>query len=504
MNAKKTISVILSALLLLPSLALLGGCGGEQEIRLRIYNWEEYIDEGGEDSYAYDPIDNPDAPSMIDDFESWYEETYEKPIRVEYSTFGTNEDLYNQLKLGNSYDLVCPSEYMIMKLAAENMLQPLSEEFFDGSKEVNYYINNVSPYIQGVFETGKITADGEEHRWSDYAAGYMWGTTGLIYNPETVSDEDLKQGWSIMLDEKYRKKVTTKDNVRDSYFVGLAINYYEDLMKLKQDHTEGILSDNDYNAAITEIMNRTDEKSVAEVQQILLDMKANIFGFETDTGKSDMVKGTISLNFAWSGDAVYAMDLAEEEGVYLNFHIPEEGANLFFDGWVMPKGANAQAAEAFINFMSMPENAVRNMDYIGYSSVIAGEEILSYIEEIYSAEENDETAVPYDLSYFFGEEVIILAPEEQLDRQLYGQYPPESVMLRCAVMDYYGEADARINELWTKVKGEMLDAWAIVVICVAVALIALFVIYVKLGSKIDFFRLKPKKGYVRIDQQPLR
>lgn len=504
MNAKKTASVLLSALLLLPSLTLLGGCGGQDEVRLRVYNWEEYIDEGGEDSYAYDPVENPDAPSMIDDFEAWYEDTYGKPIRVEYSTFGTNEDLYNQLKLGNSYDLVCPSEYMIMKLAAENMLQPLSEDFFDESNELNYYINNVSPYIRGVFETGKVTVDGKEHSWSDYAAGYMWGTTGLIYNPETVSDEDLEQGWRIMLDSKFQKKVTTKDNVRDSYFVGLAINYYDELIALKAQHEGGALSDSEYNARVTEVMNRTDEKSVAEVQQILLEMKANIFGFETDTGKSDMVKGTISLNFAWSGDAVYAIDLAEEEDVYLNFHIPEEGANLFFDGWVMPKGANTQAAEAFINFMARPDNAVRNMDYIGYSSVIAGDEILAYIEETYSAEEDDKTAVPYDLSYFFGEEVSILAPEEQLSRQLYGQYPPVEVMHRCAVMDYYGEADALINELWTKVKGEVLDAWAIIVICVAVVAIALFIIYVKLGSKIDFFRLKPKKGYTRIDQQPLR
>lgn len=90
-----------------------------------------------------------------------------------------------------------------------------------------------------------------------------------------------------MLDSAYKNKVTTKDNVRDSYFVGLGILYRDELLALDK-------SASDYNEKVTEIMNRTDEASVDKVQKILTDMKENIFGFETDTGKSDMVKGTIS------------------------------------------------------------------------------------------------------------------------------------------------------------------------------------------------------------------
>jgi spermidine/putrescine transport system substrate-binding protein len=505
MKSKKLISVALSALFLVPSLAFLGGCGTRNETVLRVYNWEEYIDEGGEDSYAYDPIENPNAPSIIDDFESWFEETYNAPIRVEYSTFGTNEDLYNQLKLGNSYDLVCPSEYMIMKLAAENMLQPLNDaedpddvDFFDQTNELNYYANHVSPFIAEVFENGTVEVEGTTRRWSEYAAGYMWGTTGFIYNPELVSAEALDQGWAIMLDKNFRKRVTTKDNVRDSYFVGLAILYRQELLDLDREDPE-------YNKKVTEIMNRTDEETISKVQNILLEMKENIFGFETDTGKADMVKGTIALNFSWSGDAVYAINLAEEENdMKLHFHIPEESANLFFDGWVMPKGANRKAAKAFINFLSKPENAVRNMDYIGYSSVIAGEEVFEYVQETYETEEDDESAAEYDLSYFFGEGAVISAAADQLDRQLFAQYPPQEVMQRCAVMDYYGKDDALINELWTKVKGETLDGWAIAVICVAVLSIAVFVLIVKFGGKIDLFRRKPKKGYTLVKQEAYR
>lgn len=505
---KSILSTALALTLCLPSLALFSGCSQKDTIVLRVYNWEEYIDEGGEESY-YDP----EANHMATDFELWYKETYEKDVRVEYSKFGTNEDLYNQLKLGDKYDLICPSEYMIMKLAAEGMLEPYSAEFFDETNDKNYYIRNVSPFIKDVFENGKVTIGEEVHSWSEYAAGYMWGTTGLVYNPETVSEEDLEQGWSIMLDEKFKGRVTTKDNVRDSYFVGLGIYYRDELLSLDKNAA-------DYNERVTEIMNRTDEASIAGVQDVLLRMKQNIFGFETDTGKKDMVTGKIDINFAWGGDAVYAMDEAEgdektpeDERVYLNYYIPEESSNLFFDGWAIPKDENRsedvkKAAEAFVNFMSIPENAVRNMDYIGYASVIAGDEehseIRDYIDDTYASDDEDDM-VPYDLSYFFGLEdgsVVIDTFSDQLQRQLYAQFPPKEVMTHCAVMDYYGSAEEGINELWTKIKGEALDAWAIAVIAVTAAAIIVVFLLKKVGEKIKIPR-KHKQGYALVKQEKI-
>lgn len=103
-----------------------------------------------------------------------------KKVEVEYSCFGTNEDLYNQLTMGDTYDLVCPSDYMIMKLMAEGALEPYSEKFYDTSIETNYYVKGVSPYIKGVFDENEIGGEA----WSKYAAGYMWGITGILYNPE--------------------------------------------------------------------------------------------------------------------------------------------------------------------------------------------------------------------------------------------------------------------------------------------------------------------------------
>ncbi|MBO5046157.1 MAG: extracellular solute-binding protein [Clostridia bacterium] len=532
MNGKRILSIATAGFLLLPTLAFASGCGEEKPIRLRVYSWEEYIDEGGEDSYVYDEIDgmihddykawnlqtfgsevDESAPSLLNDFERWYEHKYGTPITVEYSTFGTNEDMYNQLKLGDTYDLICPSEYMIMKLAAENMLVPYPESFFDQENEDNHYARNVSPFIDNVFTSHTVTVTDEsgnqtDHLWRDYAAGYMWGTTGMIYNPETADEDDLIN-WNVMLNKSYQNEVTTKDNVRDSYFVGLAILYEEELLSLRSLHESGNLSDEEYTNKIAEIMNRTDEQSVQGVQEILLSMKDNLYGFETDTGKSDLVKGIISLNFAWSGDAVYAIDLAEEEDVILKYFVPQECANLWFDGWVMPKDENrteetVQAAHAFVNFLSMPYNAIRNMYYIGYTSAIASDEVLEYIDYMYGIEEGDE-GVPYDLSYFFGYDAEIVTYEDQLSRQLFAQYPPEDVMLRCSVMDYFDtETYERINELWAQVKGAELDAWAIAVICVSIVAITAFFLLIKFGNKIDFFRTKPKKGYVKVKQEPYR
>ena len=522
MNKKRIGALALAAFASFPTLLFASGCSKDDTIVLRVFNWEEYIDEGGEGSYLYDYEINEDgsAPPIIEDFEDWYEETYGTPIRVEYSTFGTNEDMYNQLQLGDTYDLLCPSEYMIMKLAAEGYLQPYDDEFLDPSIEGNYYAQNVSPYIREMFESNRINKENPDDpsTWANYAAGYMWGVTGFTYNPEYVDGDELTElGWDIMLASQYTNKVTTKDNVRDSYFVALAICYRDEIEAL--DKTAP-----DYNKKLTEILNRTDDETIQKVEAIMHEIDENIYGYETDTGKADIVSGKIWLNFAWSGDAVYAMDLAEagedEEGnetqsTILDFFIPEECANLWFDGWVMPKGANRQAAQAFVNFMSMPENAVRNMYYIGYSGVIAGEEVLNYVKDCYEIDpeeyDSEEDYVSYDLSYFFGDTVeegsaVFYADREQAERrQLHAHYPTEDVTRRCAVMDYYGEtANEAINELWSRIKSETLNAWAIAVICVAVVVVVLSILYAKFGGKIDFFRSKPKKGYHRIKQENCR
>ena len=438
------------------------GTAGNTEdsvVTLRICNWEEYIDLGGWDEEETIDLESGDilgVNSMVRDFENWYLETYGVRVRVEYSTFGTNEDLYNMLTLGDVYDLVCPSEYMIMKLMAEDQLVPLSEDFFDPEKEENYYVKGVSPFIRNIFDTKEIGGE----PWSKYAAGYMWGVTGIVYHPEVVSAKDAST-WRILDNEKYYRQITIKDNVRDSYFAAVGA-VKSDLLTDPE-----FLSDPDYEKNLEMEMNDVSPETVSRVEAYLQDVKGNAYSFETDSGKADMITGKVVANYQWSGDAVYTLDQAEEDGVFLDFSVPGESSNIYFDGWVMLKNgigedaAKQQAAEAFINFMSRPDNVIRNMYYIGYTSVISGAEdgrIFEYADWCYGAEEDEEDTVEYPLgSFFTGDnsdpDYVITAPADQKSRQLYAQYPDEETLKRTSIMVYFdSEVSETINQMWIHVR----------------------------------------------------
>lgn len=477
-----------------------GQASGEK-VTLRIANWEEYIDEGGWDEEEAIDLDDREGTvllgenSMIEDFEAWYLENYGVEVDVEYSTFGTNEDLYNQLTLGNTFDLVCPSEYMFMKLIAEDELKPLSEEFFDETKEDNYYIRGVSDYIRNIFDSNTINGA----PWSRYAAGYMWGTTGIVYNPEKITEEEASH-WALLTDPRYKGQVTVKDNVRDSYFAALGILNEEELL------SPDFINSDDRLERIAEIMNRTDEKTVEAAEDILKQMKENAYSFESDSGKADMVTGKVLANYQWSGDAVYTLDQAEIDDYYLAYAVPEECTNVWFDGWVMLKDGigddvrKQQAAEAFINFVSRPDNVVRNMYYIGYTSVIAGGDsdiIYAYADWCYGAEDDAEDTIEYPVGFFFSgdnedPDYIITAEADQANRQLFAQYPPEDVLGRAVVMQYFDqENNQRINQMWVNVRCFDLTSisaadWGKMALGVIIAAAVIFV-FIK---RDDIFRKK--------------
>ena len=435
---KKRISLLLCGVLAFTVLPVFTSCSPAKNV-LRIANCAEYIYGGDEDS------------ELLLEFETWYEEKTGETIQVEYSTYEDNETLYNYLKMGDKFDLVCPSEYMIMKLADEGRLLTYPEEFFDTENEDNYYINNVSPFIKETFESNLIS-DRNPRAWSAYAAGYMWGTTGFVFNPELVNPDDVKT-WNVFINPTYKNKLTAKNNVRDSYFVGLGMYYEQNILTLNDQLSLGEIELSAYKNELSRLMNDTSQNTMANVKELLKPMKENLYGFETDEGKNDTIAGKVSINYQWSGDAVYIMDEAEDAGTYLHYAIPDSVSNLWFDGWVMPASCeNQSAAMAFVNFLSMPENAVKNMNYIGYTSCIGGEAVFEEMIDWYGAEDDDETAVEYDLSYFFGEDSILLTSEEQLTRQLFAQYPDEKTITRCVAMRYFNrDENARANNMWNDV-----------------------------------------------------
>ena len=215
-----------------------------------------------------------------------------------------------------------------------------------------------------------------------------------------------------------------------------------------------------------------------------------------------MITGKVVGNLQWSGDAVYSMDQAEEDDFILEFAVPEESTNVYFDGWVKLKNGvegdpdKQHAAEAFINFLSRPDNVIRNMYYIGYTSVISNSEdgrVFEYLEWNYSADEDEEDTVEYPVGHFFSEDeesqddFILTVSEDQLYRQLAAQYPSEEVLERASIMVYFNkEVSEATNQMWINIRCfniKNVPVWCWILAGLIVALIAYAVIDKKISRK---------------------
>ncbi len=535
MRKMRIAAVAAACLFAVPVFAAAGCTKTDETVVLRVANWEEYIDLGGwgEDELIElaDGTEIFGENSVVDDFTEWFNsQNYGFDVRVEYSTFGTNEDLYNQLNLGDVYDLVCPSDYMIMKLLAEDKIQPFSADFMDTENPDNYYINGVSEYIDGTDES--IFG---QYGWSGIAACYMWGTTGLVYNPEIIGSEADVAAWDILTNSDYEKSVTVKDNVRDAYFAALSILFKDELDEINADEN---MTEEEKSAARSELLNSTDKETIAAAEDILKDIKQNVYSFETDSGKSDMVTGKVIANFQWSGDAVYIMDQADEEDTELWYSVPDESTNLWFDGWVMLKDGidgnkNRQiASEAFVNFLSRPDIAVRNMYYIGYTSSIAADEVYNYFDWCYGVVTDPESedyyefdnVYVYDVSYFFGEDSYIYIDMDTVEvegaalthdyddddyvagypvysggtisrgRQAFTQYPTADIIDRSVVMLDFGDDLAAINQMWINVRClDIVDISVTTVVIVAVIIVAIAAAIVLYRFRYRIFYDRPRR-----------
>ena len=403
--------------LILTALAaiLLTGCADERDNILKVYNWADYIDE-----------------ELLGEFEQWYEEQTGEKVQIIYQTFDINETMLSKIELGHEdYDVVCPSDYIIERMLKNDLLLPIERDF----GETPNYIDNVAPYIIDKFS--QIEGSGKDA--NDYSVGYMWGTVGLIYNPKYIAEEEASS-WNVLRNPAYKGKVLMKDAFRDVYTALLVALNKDDIDSGKAD--------------LVSLPFDTSEKSISLVENYLNSFKESIAGWEADFGKEQMTKELAWINLSWSGDAQWAIDEAAEIGMDLRYSIPDEGSVVWFDGWVIPKYAkNIKAARYFINFMCMPENAVRNMDMTGYVSVIGGKEVL---EAMSDEEEYD----CLDASYFFGEEAdsVFVNPT---------MYPDKSTILRCGMM-HDSDTEALLK-MWSRVKGDNASAWTYILICLVFA-----------------------------------
>lgn len=444
---------------------------------LRVYNWQDYINEGKDDDGA------KVSDSVIELWEKDYFERTGRKVRVQYDTFETNETMLNTLRTGKtSYDLVCPSDYVIQKMLNATLSgkdESIAIEKYDISKMENYQ-KYVSPYISDLFI---------KNGWTDYAVCYMWGTVGFLYNPENIKKEDIST-WDFFWNTDYKGRSTCKDVSRDAYVVGSLFVHTDFLREKAAQYKKGEITEAELQKAVNDVANDTSDDNIEKVKAALIQMKENIYGFEVDSGKTDIVSGKIDANLAWSGDAVYAMDLAEEEDdKKLAFTIPKEGSTIWFDGWVMPKGANTALAQDFVDFLCRPHIAAMNMDYIGYTSSIAGDELFDLVKENYGEEDGK---YAHDLSYFFkgtlspdryssGGKAIIYTNEK--GRQLTTQYPSFEETVRCGIMEDFGDRNQKVLEMWSVVKSNNISAFSYVMMAV-LAVVAIFMLISSIRRKI--------------------
>jgi spermidine/putrescine transport system substrate-binding protein len=444
------------------TVAALSGCGPQADVTLKVYNWGGYI-------YERDPEISGDK-DLVDQFEDWYESEYGVTVDVQYTMYGTNEELYtNVVQLNRDYDIFAPSDYMIQRLMGEGLLSPFDTEP-DGTRTyLSNYDSYVSPYLQSIYENLEVEGVGTV---AEYSAGYMWGTVGLVYNPEKVDAEDASS-WQALYDSKYKNKSMIKDSVREVLMASMMDVYKSDFDNARSQYLAGTITGEEYNEYITEKINTIDTNVLNQLKPSLLELVNNSYGLETDNAKNDIVSGKIDMFMAWSGDATYAMDTADEEdSKELLYIIPDEGSNIWFDGFVMHKDIAKDdsgveedkqvkvVAQRFIDYVSSPEVAIMNMGYIGYTSFVAGDEVLQSVIDL-NDEYNDgldsSDLVELDLSYFFEDTLNDLDVEDtvlmvQPNRQIMTQYPDPETIIRTALFRDFGTYNAPIAALWQEVK----------------------------------------------------
>lgn len=511
--------------------AMLTSCNEQpREETLKVYNWGDYIDE-----------------DLLDEFEVWYEEQTGTPVNIVYQTFDINEVMLAKIEKGEAdFDVVCPSEYIIERMMRHDILVPIvTDEFLQDLENTGTenYLSSVSPYIINQFDH-IIAPDG--HNPNDYSVGYMWGTTGILYNTEYITEEEALS-WDLMFDERLEGKILVKDAFRDVYS---PILVYARTLEAREAGIIGAterLPLNDSEAlerglegkvaTIDGLMYDASDESIKHVEEYLKRMKRLVAGWEADFGKEMMTQEKAWINLMWSGDAVWAIEEAADVDVELDYAVPEEGSVVWFDGWVIPKYAqNKRAARYFINYMCKPENAVRNMDATGYVSVVGTKEVLismdemlAGIDEVLSKMEKCKDEKQYaeleatlqhltterdtllteegiNLGYFFKDEegnplVFNMADEYNVDSEYANYvvdatcvyvdpilYPDRSVIDRCSMMHDSGEQTDKMLEMWSRVKGDNLSPTMLIFIIVSFGVLLFFVIL----GKVNAYRKKQK------------
>lgn len=281
-----------------------------QDVTINVYNWGEYVPTGEDGTI---------------DINSEF--TKLTGIKINYSTYATNEELYAKLRAGAaSYDVIIPSDYMISRMIKEDMLQPLD---FDNIP--NY------KYIMDKFKSPEYDSDAK------FSIPYTWGTVGIVYNSELTDLSEDEIDWDVFWNSDYADNVLMFDNPRDAFAIAQSL--------------------------LGQSMNTEDKKELRAAADKLKEQKKNVQAYVMDEIFDKMGAGEAAFAPYYAGDAITMM----EDNESLGFVLPKSGTNLFIDAMCIPKCAKQkQAAEMYINFMCEPETALAVAEYLGYSTPNSG------------------------------------------------------------------------------------------------------------------------------------
>ena len=317
--------------------------------------------------YNWGEYIDPDTISMFEE---------ETGIKVIYDEFETNEIMFPKIEAGASkYDVVCPSDYMIKKMIENDLLA-----------EINYdNVPNAKANIGQQYWDMSKEFDPE----NKYSIPYCWGTVGILYN-KTMVDGPV-DSWSILWDEKYADNILMQDSVRDAFMVALKLNGYS--------------------------MNSVNPEELNAAKESLIAQKSLVQAYVIDQVRDKMIGNEAAIGVIYSGEAIFT----QRENPDLEYVIPKEGTNVWIDSWVITKNApNKENAEKFIDFMCRPDIALKNFEYITYST-------------------------PNDAA----RELI----EDEDIRNSKIAFPTLNDYSNLETFTYLGEdADALYNELWKEVK----------------------------------------------------
>lgn len=279
-----------------------------QNVSLNVYNWGLYISDGSDESV--------DVISAFEELTG---------IKINYTTFDTNESMYAKLKSGGaSYDVIFPSDYMLGKMANEGMLLPLNKENIPNLAGISEL------YLEKEYDPGNV-----------YSVPYMWCMIGITYNKDMVDEADLEQGWNLLWDPRYTGQILQFNNSRDCFAMALK--------------------------TLGRSMNPTSTQDIDDALVKLQEQKPLVQAYVMDEVFDKMEGGEAALAPYYTGDGLTMI----AENPSLGMFIPEEGTLQCVDAMCIPASSqNQEAAEMFINYMCEVDVALQNALFVQYTSPV--------------------------------------------------------------------------------------------------------------------------------------